>query len=373
MVDRARRRGRSRRDPDRDQRLAGPGRRRRAGRSARAASRPPARNSPTRGTRRAPACSACPRCPTSTEVTGAGQRHHRDAHLVRGEPTAGGSTCSARAPSTTSTRPPTAQFALGLRRQPPHPGRRRPAGPAAPGRRRHPARAGPPGAQPRRRRPARAAGRQAGGRRPGGRPAAGPGRRRTPRSPMVDVWADPATGLPLQVEVTAKGGLRPVFVTRFLEIHFERAGRRPCSTPPVLQRRRLGFQRHRGAGHPQRAQPAPARHRCPPRWPARRGARRCRASPSADVYGTGLSAVRRGRAARPVRRAGLPADRHLRADRPGARRGAPRSSPTGLLSVLVVRAGNRTWLAAGLVQPALLERVAADLATEAPDDPDAAS
>jgi hypothetical protein len=36
--------------------------------------------------------------------------------------------------------------------------------------------------------------------------------------------------------------------------------------------------------------------------------------------------------------------------------------PTGLLSVLVVRVGNRTWLAAGLVQPALLERVATDLA-----------
>src|SRR5919199_6858245 len=32
----------------------------------------------------------------------------------------------------------------------------------------------------------------------------------------IDIWADPAGGLPPQAEVTAKGGTRPVFVTRFL-------------------------------------------------------------------------------------------------------------------------------------------------------------
>lgn len=34
----------------------------------------------------------------------------------------------------------------------------------------------------------------------------------------VDVWADPRTGLPLQVEITARGAATPVLVSRFLEI-----------------------------------------------------------------------------------------------------------------------------------------------------------
>ena len=42
----------------------------------------------------------------------------------------------------------------------------------------------------------------------------------------IDVWADPATGLPVQAEVTARGGQRPVFVTRFLELALDRPGPR---------------------------------------------------------------------------------------------------------------------------------------------------
>lgn len=58
---------------------------------------------------------------------------------------------------------------------------------------------------------------------------AAPGLRLTPADPAttigrVDVWADPGTGLPLAVEVTARGGARPVLVTRFLEVR---------TTPPA--------------------------------------------------------------------------------------------------------------------------------------------
>jgi len=48
----------------------------------------------------------------------------------------------------------------------------------------------------------------------------------------IDIWADPRTGLPLQVEVTARGGERPVLVTRFLDV----AATRPAAgvlAPPV--------------------------------------------------------------------------------------------------------------------------------------------
>jgi hypothetical protein len=49
------------------------------------------------------------------------------------------------------------------------------------------------------------------------------GLRVTPTDPhstigQIDIWADPASGLPLQVELTAKGAERPILVTRFLEV-----------------------------------------------------------------------------------------------------------------------------------------------------------
>lgn len=49
------------------------------------------------------------------------------------------------------------------------------------------------------------------------------GLRITPVDPQttvgyVDVWADPGTGLPLQVEITGRGTTRPILATRFLEV-----------------------------------------------------------------------------------------------------------------------------------------------------------
>ena len=59
------------------------------------------------------------------------------------------------------------------------------------------------------------------GRRVGGVAAAG--LRVIPSDPMttigrVDVWADPATGIALQVEITARGSTEPVFTSRFLDV-----------------------------------------------------------------------------------------------------------------------------------------------------------
>ena len=58
-------------------------------------------------------------------------------------------------------------------------------------------------------------------RRVGGVAAAG--LRVIPSDPMttigrVDVWADPATGIAVQVEITARGSTEPVFTSRFLEV-----------------------------------------------------------------------------------------------------------------------------------------------------------
>jgi hypothetical protein len=35
---------------------------------------------------------------------------------------------------------------------------------------------------------------------------------------QVDIWADPADGLPLRVEVTARGGTKPILVSQFLDV-----------------------------------------------------------------------------------------------------------------------------------------------------------
>ena len=47
----------------------------------------------------------------------------------------------------------------------------------------------------------------------------------------IDIWADPDTGLPLQVEITARNAERPILVTRFLDL-------RMILLPPQTQRER---------------------------------------------------------------------------------------------------------------------------------------
>ncbi len=173
----------------------------------------------------------------------------------------------------------------------------------------------------------------------------------------VDVWADPATGLPLQAEITARGGERPVFVTRFLEVELVTPDA-AVLTPPAGRPGTgftmtdvpdvLGVLDNLGTA------------RLPDRLAgfARRDA--VDGLGSAGVYGTGLAqfvvvAV--------PDRYGWPAFEQVSTygrdlDVPG---GDAAVIGTGLLSVLVVRTEG-TYLVAGLVDPALLERVATDLA-----------
>jgi hypothetical protein len=172
----------------------------------------------------------------------------------------------------------------------------------------------------------------------------------------VDVWADPASGLPLQAEVTAKGGVRPVFVTRFLELHLgtpdaavlappqSRPGVGFTAAPDVLS---LINRRSRFVSLPDQLGGAPRADAVP-------------GLTAAGVYGTGLA--RFVVAALPGR-FGSPA--YDKVETFGQTVTVPRGSAaliaTGLLTVLVVRT-DRTYLVAGLVAPAVLERVAVDIA-----------
>jgi hypothetical protein len=65
------------------------------------------------------------------------------------------------------------------------------------------------------------------------------GVRFTPASPhttvgRLDVWADPATGLPLEVDVTGKGATEPLLTTRFLDLS-QRAPDPGVLTPPPVR------------------------------------------------------------------------------------------------------------------------------------------
>jgi hypothetical protein len=172
----------------------------------------------------------------------------------------------------------------------------------------------------------------------------------------IDVWADPGTGLPLQAEVTAKGGVWPVFVTRFLEVHLS-VPAAEVLTPPA-PRPGMGFTITAapdilGALNRWRPVLLPDRLAGYPRREAVAG------EAVAAVYGTGLAQF--VAVALPRRFGSQAYDKVATFGQdvtvPG---GSAALISTGLLSVLVVRA-QRTYLVAGLVQPAVLRRVAADL------------
>ena len=192
------------------------------------------------------------------------------------------------------------------------------------------------------------------------------GLRLVPASPattvaQVDIWADPDTGLPLQVEITAKGGTRPVFVTRFLEINFSTPDA-DVLTPPAPRD---------GIGYTQTEAPdilSAINQRRPVNLPAELAGIPRRDSldglSAAGVYGTGLSSVVV---------AGLPGrfgdQAFHQIETYGQRVTVPSGSeafmiPTGLLTVLAVRSGNGIFLAVGLVGPPLMQKLATILAED---------
>jgi len=48
---------------------------------------------------------------------------------------------------------------------------------------------------------------------------------------QVDIWADPATGLPLQVEVTARGQAKPILVSQFVDVTHDNPSDATLSPP----------------------------------------------------------------------------------------------------------------------------------------------
>jgi hypothetical protein len=175
----------------------------------------------------------------------------------------------------------------------------------------------------------------------------------------VDIWADPATGLPLQVEITGRGARRPVLVTRFLEVSLT-APAAAVLVPPA-PRPGIGFT----------ATSTPDLVRTLGRWlvvplpPQVAGQPRrepVTGLSTVAVYGTGLAQF-----------TVVPLPRRIGAEAYGnaLKWGIPLVVPGGdgvvistpLLSVAVVRntATRRTYLLAGLVDGVLLGQAGTEL------------
>ena len=194
----------------------------------------------------------------------------------------------------------------------------------------------------------------------------------------VDIWADPATGLPLQVELTARGAARPVLVSRFLEV--------TIGTPPQDV---LTPDRPPGSGLAMVAAPDVAaaigtfgRARMPSRlagrdaqplslaglpglgFPGPAGPGRSGAGPyGVGVYGTGLSAFVALPLPRDAGGSALDAARKAGATTVELPGGSGQLLTIPPLTLLVVRSvgARRTYLLAGLVDPELLRQAAAEL------------
>jgi hypothetical protein len=177
----------------------------------------------------------------------------------------------------------------------------------------------------------------------------------------IDIWADPRTGLPVEVQITGRGAAQPVLSSSFLELSQHRPGLGVVTPHPAP-----------GIGLTTTSLPAVdsvlnADDGSP--FPHQLGGRSHVAIPGSPrgvaVYGTGFS-----------RFVLLPLPRAVGSTMLNAAIGAGAGvvSPAGqtgvlirtpLLTVLMVRAGLRpaTFLLAGAVTPSLLENAATSLVT----------
>jgi len=174
----------------------------------------------------------------------------------------------------------------------------------------------------------------------------------------VDIWADPADGLPVEVTVTERGARGPALVTRFLDLSLSRPSLATVTPDPAP-----------GVGVTTTALPDITRilNRFAPPLPARIAGMARAAGPAglSDVaaYGTGFSRI----AVLPL--PGGVGQRALSAADDAGAGGISLTNGTGaliqtpLLTVLLAQAesGGPVYLLAGAVTPALLVRAGSDL------------
>jgi hypothetical protein len=191
----------------------------------------------------------------------------------------------------------------------------------------------------------------------------------------IDIWADPRTGVPLEVAVTARDAERPILVTRFLDVRFAapaadalvppspRDGVSFTQVDPEDQTAIFGdsfIRPDQLAGLARKGEAPMGFQQRPGVGEVRQFTIRFR---TGDVYGTGLTQILVVVLARELSRDAL---------RVAGTWGSRQQVPGGqlaliaapLLSVLVVRSdvGRTTYLVVGLVDAEIMQRVGAELA-----------
>lgn len=187
------------------------------------------------------------------------------------------------------------------------------------------------------------------------------GLRLTPTDPdttigHVDIWADPTSGLPLRVELTAKNAAEPMLITQFREVSL---------TPPADEVLRPNLAPDVGTGSVDSSDIEAALGRFGVvRPPARLAGRELRMTDLAGiavVYGTGLSSFVVLQLPRDVANSALNAASNAGARTVGT--GVHLEIPPLSLAVVRSTTGRRAYLLAGLVSPKVLEQAGAELAT----------
>ena len=174
---------------------------------------------------------------------------------------------------------------------------------------------------------------------------------------QVDIWADPATGLPLRVEITARGGAQPILVSQFVTVS-QTAPNEEDTDPPDQPVAKVGAPNVLGAINGIGRFPLPTSLAGYPRQAQLAGL------PGVGHYGAGLATF-----------VVLPLPRNLGSSaidtalkgggtKLTVARGRAVVIQIPLLTVLIEQVGyRRTYLLAGFVNPAVLSQAATDLAT----------
>ncbi|GAA3440038.1 hypothetical protein GCM10018954_096590 [Kutzneria kofuensis] len=188
------------------------------------------------------------------------------------------------------------------------------------------------------------------------------GLRVTPSDPQtaigqVDIWADPDSGLPLRVEVTAKGQHAPFVVTAFQSVSTQRPGDDVITPKPSPDSGFTTTDAPDVIGAFGQI-PLPPQLAGRPLQTDRVGGGR-----GLGFYGTGLSAFVVAPLPRDVGGGVVNAMGKVGAKTLTLPRGQGTLLTIAPLSVLVERSGYRTFLLAGVVDPALLTQAAAELST----------
>jgi hypothetical protein len=175
---------------------------------------------------------------------------------------------------------------------------------------------------------------------------------------QVDIWADPDNGLPLRVEVTARGGTQPVLISQFVDIGFgapdssallppaQPDGQVARTTAPDILGAVDGFV-----------------FPLPPDLGGYQQQSALSGLPGVGIYGTGLSTFAVLPLPRGVASSAIDAVTKAGGTKITVRRGRAVLIQIPLLNVLVEQVGrHRAYLVAGLVDHTVIEKAATALA-----------